>query len=126
MSNLNREYQTILIVNPELAEADISKLQGQVGELVGRHQGRVVESVSLGRRRLSYKMGRFTEATYLQMKLELPPLQLSSFERALKMVESVIRFLVLKDNGSLGDLKPSTEETPLPHRSEVRETRREG
>ena len=119
MPNLNREYQVVVIASPEMTEEALSKLQGQVGELCARHQGRIVETVPLGRRKLSYKIGRFTEGACFQMKLELPPVHVGAFQKGLKPIESILRSMVVEDDGSLGTVGTLTEETP--QKSEVKD-----
>ena len=104
MAETMREYQTILIVNPELKPEAQEQFQGQFGEQVARLGGRVIESVVLGRRRLSYKMGRHVEGNYLQAKIEIPTLQVESLKESVSRMEPVIRMMVVLTTGAAAPL----------------------
>ncbi len=96
MSRLNRVYEAILIVHPEPTEEVLSKLQTQFTDLAGRHSGRVLDSVNLGKRKLSYKIGKFTEATYLQVRFEVPPAEVAGLRKAVSMMDLVERVMIVE------------------------------
>ncbi|GEM_PF-2432419 len=96
MSTL-RDYTAILIAHPELNEEAVLKLQAQLGELVARQGGQVLQNVSLGKRKLSYKIGKWSEGVYLQVQLKLPPSAVAELKRTSSLIESVLRLLLVQE-----------------------------
>ena len=106
MSGLSRDYEGILIVHPESAEGQIAKLQTQFAELVSHHNGRILETVHLGKRRLTTKIKKSNEGIYLQIRFQLPPAAVEEVRKASGMMESVLRFFTVQESGPKGlDLK---------------------
>ena len=98
MSASLREYETILIAEPELNEEALTELKNKFGELVTRHGGRVENSHFLGKRRLSYRIGRFSEGNFLQIKLQMPPTGLDGLRKMVNQIEPVMRILVVSSS----------------------------
>ena len=101
MSSLTRGYEAMMILRPELSEETVQKLQAQFQEAVTRYGGKVVESVSLGKRRLSYRIRKADEGIYLQTRIQLPPGQLADLKLAVALFESVMRPVFLKEDPAL-------------------------
>ena len=93
-----REYEAILITDPGLNEEALKELKGQFGELVTRHGGRVEDSLFLGKRKLSYRIGKFSEGNFLQIKLQMPPAALDGFKKMAHLIEPVVRLLVVSSS----------------------------
>jgi ribosomal protein S6 len=94
-----RTYQATVLLSPQINEEAASKLQGGLSELVTRHGGRVLESHLAGKKRLSYRIKKASEATYLLMKLALPADQVLPLSRAADPMEEVLRFFITKEAG---------------------------
>ncbi len=94
MSVNSRDYEAILIVSPDLNEEAVSAVRTQLTDLAVRHKGKLLESAVLGKRKLSYPMGRRNEGLYLQLRLQLPSLEVVAFEKTVRMTEGVLRFMV--------------------------------
>lgn len=100
MAEAVRDYEAILIVHPDLNAEAIGPLQAQFGEMVTRLGGRVVESAVLGRRKLSYRMGKYNEGNYLEVKLQLPPESVEGLKRSAALMESLIRMMIVQGTGA--------------------------
>ena len=109
MSSLNRIYTALCIIDPKANEEAVAKYQTLVSDVVQKHGGKVLETFSLGKRKLSHRIGKATEGTYLQVKLELAPKEVIHLEKAARLFESHVRFLILRD--ALGELASSSSET---------------
>ena len=90
-----RGYEAILITDPQLNEESMAELKNQFGEMVTRHGGRVEDSQFLGKRKLSYRIGKFSEGNFLQVKLQLPPAGLDGLKKMANLIEPVVRLLVV-------------------------------
>ncbi|MBI1953279.1 MAG: 30S ribosomal protein S6 [Candidatus Omnitrophica bacterium] len=95
-----RNYQATVLLSSQITEEAASKLQGGLGELVTRHGGRVLESHLAGRKRLSYRVKKASEATYLLMKLALPADQILPLSKAADPMEGILRFFIVKETAN--------------------------
>ena len=101
-----REYEAILIADPQLNEEALNQLKSQMAELVSRHGGRVQEHVFLGKRKMSYRIGRHSEGNYVQVKMELPPAGLEGLKRMAHLIEPVLRMMVVLSAGVAANNNP--------------------
>ena len=92
---LSKEYEAILIADPDLNEEGISQLKTHFADLVTRHGGKVQDAQVLGKRKLSYRIGKFSEGNYLQVKLQMPPASVEPLKRVTQLIEPVIRLMVV-------------------------------
>ncbi len=97
-----RTYEATLLIKPEVSEEGISKLKEQVGQWVTRHEGKVLESNSAGKKRLSYPLKKASEATYLEMKLALPPGEVTALTQATDLWEEVLRLFIVRKESNDG------------------------
>ena len=95
MAALTREYGAMLIADPALSEDGLTQLKSQFTEIVTRNGGKVTEVSALGKRRMSFKIGKLSEGNYLQFKLQIPPAGVSELNRMSRALERVVRLVVL-------------------------------
>ncbi|MBI3318093.1 MAG: 30S ribosomal protein S6 [Candidatus Omnitrophica bacterium] len=114
MSGSVKDYEAVLVISPELNEEGVSKLQQAFEEAVGRHGGKILEAANNGKRKLSYRIGKLTEGIYLQIRLQLPPSEISNLKKTASLMEQTVRFLVVRGGEpqkerSIKDSLPSSE-----------------
>src|SRR3989338_9200639 len=95
MMALSKEYEAILIADPDLNEEGITQLKTHFSDLGTRHGGKVHDAQVLGKRKLSYRIGKFSEGNYLQVKLQMPPASVEPLKRVTQLIEPVIRLMVV-------------------------------
>lgn len=100
MSETLKDYEVILIAQPDLNAEAVGRLQTQFGEMVARQGGRSVENALLGKRKLSYRIGRYHEGNYLQVKIQLPPSEVEGLKRSAALMEPLVRMMVVRGTGS--------------------------
>jgi small subunit ribosomal protein S6 len=93
---MQRIYELMFIVRPDMTEEDqdklISNLEGQVGTAGG-----TVKSVErMGKRRLAYMVRRFQDGIYVLMVLEGDGAMVKEVERRLRVTEPVIKFITVR------------------------------
>ena len=49
-----------------------------------------------GRRRMAYDINRFSEGYYVMYNAKLDPLEVNEIERNLRLVEDILRYLVVR------------------------------
>ena len=98
MAALTREYGAMMIADPALSEDGLSQLKSQFTEIVTKNGGKVVEVSVMGKRRMSFKIGKYSEGNYLQFKLQMPPAGVGEVNRMSSALEKVIRLMILTDD----------------------------
>ena len=104
-----RDYEAVLIVSSDLNEEGISKVQAQFKDVIERHQGQMLEMLTLGKRKLSYRIKKQTEGVYLQVRLKMPPQEVGNLEKAVVLIESVIRLMIVQGGQLSGAINLSAE-----------------
>lgn len=98
MRDLTRRYEALLLVDPGLTEEALGELEAQITECVTKASGYVTEKFNLGKRRLSFKIGRFSEAIYLEIRFTVDPSQIAGLKKSVSLMEKVIRFMVGRES----------------------------
>ena len=114
--NPTRRYEAVYIYDTALEDAAIAEKLEKVQGLLGLAEPAEIEH--WGRRALAYKIGRHENGYYIISRFTAEPKVLPEFERALKLDESVVRYLVTLYEHELGAPKLSEEEMALRRRSD--------
>ncbi len=91
-----RIYEIMFIVRPDVVEEDLDKLIAQFDGIVTSTGGKVQKAEKWGRRRLAYEVKRCREGQYVLFTIECDPATVREFERRLKVVDSVVKFLTVR------------------------------
>ena len=103
---LSKDYEAILIADPELNEEGLTQLKSHFTDLVTRNGGKVQETQVLGKRKLSYRIGKFSEGNYVQFRLQLPPAGVDPLKRVAQLIEPVIRLMLVIQTGLTSNSQP--------------------
>lgn len=104
---MSREYEAVYIFDAGLEDAAINdKLSKHHGLLETKQE---IKVNLWGRRQLAYKIGSRETGYYIVARFFAEPNVLPEFERALKLDDSVIRYLISSHEHELG-APPMTEE----------------
>ncbi len=91
-----RNYELMIILDPDLEERTVAPSLDQYLNLV-RQDGGSVESVDVwGRRRLSYEIAKRAEGIYAVVTLSAQAATVKELDRQLGLNESVLRTKVLR------------------------------
>ena len=114
--NPTRRYEAVYIFDSALEDAAIAEKLEKLQGLLEMPEPAEIEH--WGRRALAYKIGRHENGYYIISKFTIEPKVLPEFERALKLDESVVRYLVTLHEHELGAPVLSEEEMALRRRSD--------
>jgi small subunit ribosomal protein S6 len=118
-----RDYEIVYIFAPTLEEAQVTeKLERFHGLLTGEHGGEITATDHWGGRPLAYEVEGQTSGYYLVEHFRAPAEALPEFERALKLDEEVLRYLVVVNEADL----PTTPVPPVEKRDDESEEEGEG
>lgn len=95
-----REYELYVIIDADLPDEVAGAVAEKVTRLItagdGKTAGEVIKTSVRGRRRLAYPIKRKVEGLDLLIDFHAPPQTLVEIERALKLDERVLRYLLVR------------------------------
>jgi small subunit ribosomal protein S6 len=104
---VTRQYETVYIFDSTLEDPAIAEKLGKFHALL-HAEGEIVLD-HWGRRQLAYKIGRRDQGYYVVARFHCDSKYLPEYERALRLDDSVVRYLVSLHEHDLG-APPMTEE----------------
>jgi small subunit ribosomal protein S6 len=97
---MNRTYELMFIVRPDMVEEDLNKLISTLEASVTGSHG-TMKSEVWGKRRLAYTVGRFNDGIFVLLLLEGTGAMVHELERRLRVTEPVIKFLTVRTDEEL-------------------------
>jgi small subunit ribosomal protein S6 len=93
---MQRTYEVMFIVRPDMPEEDQEKLISTLESNVTNSGGTVKNVERMGKRRMAYVVRKFQDGIYVLMALEGPGAMVHELERRLRVTEPVIKFLTVR------------------------------
>jgi len=93
---MNRIYELMFIVRPDMTEEDQDKLISTLETAVTSSGGQVRGMEKMGKRRLAYPVRRFHDGMYMLLTFEGSGGLVHELERRLRVNEPVIKFLSVR------------------------------
>jgi len=93
---MNRTYELMFIVRPDMPEEDQDKLISTLESAITASGGAMKKVERMGKRRLAYSVRRFYEGVYLLLTIEGGGGLVHELERRLRVTEQVIKFLTVR------------------------------
>jgi small subunit ribosomal protein S6 len=93
---MNRTYELMFIVRPDMTDEDLDKLISTLQTAVPAAGGTVKSVEKMGKRRLAYAVRRFHDGIYVLLVVEGGGPVIHELERRLRVTEPVIKFLTVR------------------------------
>src|SRR5579862_1511335 len=93
---MQRTYELMFILRPDMPEEEQDKLISTVEAQVGNAGGSVKNMERMGKRRLAYIVRKFQDGIYIMMTLEGEGGMVKEVERRLRVTEPVIKFMTVR------------------------------
>lgn len=93
---MNRTYELMFIVRPDMPEEDQEKLVSTLDAAVTSSGGSVKGMEKWGKRRLAYMVRGFHDGLYMLMTVEGAGGLIHELERRLRVTEPVIKFITVR------------------------------
>jgi small subunit ribosomal protein S6 len=93
---MNRTYEIMFIVRPDVEEADLDKLIEGFSANVTNGGGEVKSVEKMGRRRLAYTVRKFNDGFYVLLNVAAAGSLITEIERRLRVSEQVIKFITVR------------------------------
>ena len=109
---MNRTYELMFIVRPEMADEDLDKLISTLENQVNTTGGTVKSVERMGKRRLAYVVRRFQEGMYVLLTVEGTGALIHELERRLRVDEEQKRLDKIKAIRDARRKAPAAPATP--------------
>jgi small subunit ribosomal protein S6 len=119
-----REYETTFIVQPEISDEGAKELLGRIDGILDRSGAVRLLHDDQGKRRLAYDIQKFQKGRYVTSYYLSNGSAVGPVERALRLEESVLRFLTVMANPEVTDIearKAKAAEDERAHAERARE-----
>ncbi|HZU41729.1 MAG TPA: 30S ribosomal protein S6 [Terriglobales bacterium] len=93
---MQRTYEVMFIVRPDMPEEEIEKLISTLESQVSSTGGTVKNVERMGKRRLAYVVRKFYEGMYILLTVEGGGQLIHELERRLRVTEPVIKFITVR------------------------------
>ena len=93
---MQRVYEVMFIVRPDVAEEDVDKLIAGFTTTVTGGGGSVKTVEKMGRRKLAYVVRKFSDGNYVLLTVEANGAVVLELERRLRVTEPVIKFITVR------------------------------
>ncbi len=91
-----RQYELVMLVHPDADDERLEAVVERVRRVASDHGGSIVSEDNWGKRKLAYKIGRFTEANYHLANIEMEGSGTTVLDNSLKLTDDVIRHLLIR------------------------------
>lgn len=91
-----RVFEVLFIVAPNVEESDIETLVTQVSDVITNQGARIAKVDRMGRRRLAYPIGKFTEGHYVVLTVEGTGAEIAEVERRMRVNDAIIRYITIR------------------------------
>lgn len=92
-----KKYEAMLIVKPDLSDAEKKDLFNQINDAVVKNNGNVASaSIWAEKRKLCYPIKKYREGIYYLMNFSAPPELITKMNHAYKLNENILRVLITK------------------------------
>jgi small subunit ribosomal protein S6 len=97
---MNRTYELMFIVRPDMVDEDLNKLISTLGSSVTAAGG-TIKSEIWGKRRLAYTVRKFNDGIFVLLIIDGTGAMVHEVERRLRVTEPVIKFITVRTDEEL-------------------------
>lgn len=103
-----REYETVFLMKPDLADDVVDKVKDRVRVIVDREGGKMIRFTIWGKKKLAYPIQKQNRAIYVHAHYLGGSQMVAEIERNLRIYDEVTRYI---SSRIADDVDPSTRET---------------
>jgi small subunit ribosomal protein S6 len=93
---LQRDYEILYIVRPDVEETDLPDVTKRVETLIESLEGNIQNTNVWGKRRLAYEVDHLKEGHYVLTDFQIEPARVPEMEATLKISDTVFRHLIVR------------------------------
>jgi len=99
---MNRMYETIFIVQPDLGDEELKGLSAKVQEIITSMKGDFKRLEDWGVRKLAYPINKFIRGRYYYLRFDGDAPLIAELERRLRLDDKVVRYQSVKIESETG------------------------
>ena len=99
---MNRMYETIFIVQPDLGDEELKGLSAKVQEIITSMKGDFKRLEDWGVRKLAYPINKFVRGRYYYLRFDGDAPLIAELERRLRLDDKVVRYQSVKIESEIG------------------------
>ena len=99
---MNRMYETIFIVQPDLGDEELKGLSAKVQEIITSMKGDFKRLEDWGVRKLAYPINKFVRGRYYYLRFDGDAPLIAELERRLRLDDKVVRYQSVKIESETG------------------------
>ena len=92
-----RPYEAMVVLRPNLDQEALDAVQARLTSVITDQGGQITHVDQWGKRRLAYEIDGHIEGFYVVIKFQGDPGITTELERIMRITDSVMRFLVVRD-----------------------------
>lgn len=100
-----REYETTIIVQPEISDEGSAAIFQRLDEILTDHDSARLLCENLGKRKLAYEIRKFHKGHYYILSFLGDGQVVPVLERVLRLNESILRFMTIQTNANVVDVE---------------------
>lgn len=94
-----RNYEIMFIVNPNVTDEELDKINAQIEGVVTAGSGQITKIEKMGKRRLAYEIDRNREGSYVLFVVSANGAIVKECERRLRVTDAVIKYITVCTDG---------------------------
>jgi small subunit ribosomal protein S6 len=91
-----RQYELILIIQPDLDEEATNELIDRVKAMITTQGGEILKTDLWGLKSLAYEIQDFRQGFYVYMEVEFDPQFGTELKQSLRYIEPIIRYMLTR------------------------------
>ncbi len=92
-----KKYEIMYIIRPDLETEETKQVIENLTKVFTDFQAEVAEHKEIGLKDLAYEINHFKKGYYVWQLVNASPEAVKEFNRVIRITESVIRFIVIKE-----------------------------
>ena len=92
-----KKYEIMYIIRPNLESEETKNLIANLSNIFTERQSEVLELKEIGLKDLAYEINHIKKGYYVWQLVNAGPEAVKEFNRVIRITESVIRFIVIKE-----------------------------
>ncbi len=89
-------YELMLIINPQLTDAEVGEAVEKAKKLIVDSKGEVLAEDRIGRKKFSHAVGKNRDGFYVYLKVKVLPASVKEINHQLKLQDGVLRAMLMK------------------------------
>jgi small subunit ribosomal protein S6 len=89
-------YEDIVILDAALDDTAVEETVQRIKDVIVKQGGEILKTENWGRRKLAYELNKHQKGNYVLLLFKAPPSTITELENLSKVVDSIIKFMVVK------------------------------